>query len=151
MMLMASAHHLLMLFIAIEMASVPSYALAGFLKGKRQGSEAALKYVVYGASAAGVMLYGISLMCGAYGTGSFPEIAKAIGSTRGGMSLPVVAGAVCVLVGLGFKLAAVPFHFWCPDVFEGAAAEVGAFLSVASKAAALALSARFLFLLAAPT
>jgi len=67
------------------------------------------------------------------------------------MPLPVVAGVICVVVGLGFKLAAVPFHFWCPDVFEGAAAEVGAFLSVASKAAALALSARFLFVLAVPT
>jgi NADH-quinone oxidoreductase subunit N len=151
MMLMASANHLLMLFVAIEMASVPSYALAGFLKGKRQGSEAALKYVVYGASAAGVMLYGISLMCAAYGTGSFPEIAKAMNETRGMPPSPVVAGVVCILIGLGFKLAAVPFHFWCPDVFEGAAAEVGAFLSVASKAAALALSARFLLVLVAPT
>ena len=151
MMLMASANHLLMLFVAVEMASVPSYALAGFLKGKRQGSEAALKYVVYGASAAGVMLYGISLICGAYGSGSFPVIAKAIGAAQEGLSLPVVAGVVCVLAGLGFKLAAVPFHFWCPDVFEGAAAEVGAFLSVASKAAALALTARFLITVAAPT
>ena len=151
MMLMASANHLLTLFVAVEMASVPSYALAGFLKGKRQGSEAALKYVVYGASAAGVMLYGISLVCGVYGTGSLPEIAHAIGQSRDGLPLPAVAGVVCVLVGLGFKLAAVPFHFWCPDVFEGAAAEVGAFLSVASKAAALALSARFLFVLVTPT
>jgi NADH-quinone oxidoreductase subunit N len=151
MMLMASANHLLTLFVAVEMASVPSYALAGFLKGKRAGSEAALKYVVYGASAAGVMLYGISLVCGAYGTGSFPEIARAFGAGGAGMPMPVVAGVICVLVGLGFKLAAVPFHFWCPDVFEGAAAEVGAFLSVASKAAALVLSARFLIVLAAPT
>ncbi|HEX3151808.1 MAG TPA: NADH-quinone oxidoreductase subunit N [Gemmataceae bacterium] len=148
MMLMASTNHLLTMFIAIEMASVPSYALAGFLKGKRQGSEAALKYVVYGASAAGVMLYGISLICGAYGTGSFPALVKVIGATRGGLPLPVVAGSVCVAVGLAFKLAAVPFHFWCPDVFEGAAAEVGAFLSVASKAAALALTARFMFTIA---
>jgi NADH-quinone oxidoreductase subunit N len=151
MMLMASANHLLTLFVAVEMASVPSYALAGFLKGRRQGSEAALKYVVYGASAAGVMLYGISLLCGAYGTGSLPDIARAIGDAPEGLSLPAVAGVLCVVVGLGFKLAAVPFHFWCPDVFEGAAAEVGAFLSVASKAAALALTARFLFTIAAPT
>ena len=151
MMLMASANHLLTLFVAVEMASVPSYALAGYLKGRRQGSEAALKYVVYGASAAGVMLYGISLICGAFGTGSLPEISRAIASASEGLSLPVVVGVVCVGVGLGFKLAAVPFHFWCPDVFEGAAAEVGAFLSVASKAAALALTARFLFAVAAPT
>jgi NADH-quinone oxidoreductase subunit N len=149
MMLMASANHLLTTFVAIEMASVPSYALAGFLKGRRQGSEAALKYVVYGASAAGIMLYGISLITGAYGTGSFPAIARAIADSQSGLPLPVGIGVACVLIGLGFKLAAVPFHFWCPDVFEGAAAEVGAFLSVASKAAALALTARFLFTLGA--
>ncbi|HJZ89751.1 MAG TPA: NADH-quinone oxidoreductase subunit N [Gemmataceae bacterium] len=151
MMLMVSSNHLLMAFIAIEMASVPSYVLAGFLKGRRQGSEAALKYVVYGASASGVMLYGISLMTGVYGTGSLSEIAKAVGTGQNSLPLPVVAGAVCVLVGLGFKLSAVPFHFWCPDVFEGAAAEVGAFLSVASKSAALGLTARFLFTLGTPT
>src|SRR5262249_35350346 len=145
MMLMASASHFRTGFLAIEMASGPSYARAGFLKGRRQGSEAALKSVVYGASASGVMLYGISLITGVYGTGSFPEITRMIAGTDEGPPLPVVAGAVCVIVGLGFKLAAVPFHFWCPDVFEGAAAEVGAFLSVASKAAALALTARFLF------
>src|SRR5262249_57107882 len=75
MMLMASANHLLMVFIAVEMASLPSYVLAGFLKGRRQGSEAALKYVVYGASASGVMLYGISLLAGKFGTGYLPDLA----------------------------------------------------------------------------
>jgi NADH-quinone oxidoreductase subunit N len=151
MMLMASANHLLTVFVAVEMASVPSYTLAGFLKGRRQGSEAALKYVVYGASAAGVMLYGISLVTGAYGTGSLPAISSVIADSPASLPLPVWVGLVCVLIGLGFKLAAVPFHFWCPDVFEGAAAEVGAFLSVASKAAALALTARVLFAFGAPT
>src|SRR5262245_15733637 len=101
MMLMVSSNHLLMAFIAIEMASVPSYVLAGFLQGRRHGSEAALKYVVYGPSASGIMLYGISLMTGVYGTGSLPEIAKAVATDSNGLSLPVVAGAVCVLVGLG--------------------------------------------------
>ena len=144
MMLMVSSNHLLMAFLAVEMASLPSYVLAGFLKGRRQGSEAALKYVVYGASASGVMLYGISLIAGTYGTGLLPDMTKAI-SDQGGMPIQVVIGVVCVIIGLGFKLSAVPFHFWCPDVFEGAAAEVGAFLSVASKSAALALTARFLF------
>lgn len=148
MMLMASANHLLMAFIAVEMASLPSYALSGFLKGRRQSSEAALKYVVYGASAGGMMLYGISLIVGHYGTGSIPAIVQQMNNGALGVPLPVVLGAFLVVVGLGFKLSAVPFHFWCPDVFEGAAAEVGAFLSVASKAAALALTARFLFLLA---
>ena len=152
MMLMASANHLLMVFIAVEMASVPSYALAGFLKGRRRGSEAALKYVVYGASASGVMLYGISLLVGKFGTGYLPDLALGVRAVvaDGGFDPVIAAGVLFVLIGLGFKLAAVPFHFWCPDVFEGAAAEVAAFLSVASKGAALALTARFLLALAGP-
>jgi NADH-quinone oxidoreductase subunit N len=140
--LMASSNHLLMVFISIEMASLPSYALAGFLKGRRQSSEAALKYVVYGGGASGVMLYGISLLAGKFDTAYLPSIAEKI-SVIGNFSDPVVImGVSFVLAGIGFKLASVPFHFWCPDVFEGAAAEIGAFLSVASKGAALALLAR---------
>lgn len=154
MMLMASANHLLMVFIAVEMASLPSYALAGFLKGKRASSEAALKYVVYGGGASGVMLYGMSLLAGRFGTGYLPDLAAAIQTqmttgegTLTGVDPLVLLGLVLVLSGLGFKLAAVPFHFWAPDVFEGASAEVGAFLSVASKAAALALTGRLLLIL----
>jgi NADH-quinone oxidoreductase subunit N len=138
--IMASANHLLMIFIGVEMASVPSYALAGFLKGRRESSEAALKYVVYGGGAAGVMLYGISLLAGKFGTGYLPDVVRFIAA--GELGGTVLLGVLFVLIGIGFKLAAVPFHFWCPDVFEGAAAEVGAFLSVASKGAALALLAR---------
>jgi NADH-quinone oxidoreductase subunit N len=122
------------------MASLPSYALAGFLKGRRQSSEAALKYVVYGGGAAGVMLYGISLIAGKFGTGYLPDVAVAF---REAPFDPILLlGGLFVLIGVAFKLAAVPFHFWCPDVFEGAAAEVAAFLSVASKGAALALLGR---------
>src|SRR5437660_3100981 len=76
--LMASSAHLLMVFIAIEMASLPSYALAGFLKGRRQSSEAALKYVVYGGGAAGIMLFGISLLAGRFGTGYLPGLATGL-------------------------------------------------------------------------
>jgi NADH-quinone oxidoreductase subunit N len=138
--IMASANHLLMIFIGIEMASVPSYALSGFLKGRRPSSEAALKYVVYGGGAAGVMLYGISLLAGMYGTGYLPDVVRFVAA--GEIDNTVLLAVVFILVGIGFKLAAVPFHFWCPDVFEGAPAEVGAFLSVASKGAALALLGR---------
>jgi NADH-quinone oxidoreductase subunit N len=145
MLLMASANHLMMVFIAVEMASLPSYALAGFLKGKRTGSEASLKYVIYGAGASGVMLYGITLLSGTFGTGYLPDVAYATVSRA--LDLPVLAGFALLLVGLGFKLAAVPFHFWCPDVFEGAVAEVAGFLSVTSKAAAVALTARVLMTL----
>jgi NADH-quinone oxidoreductase subunit N len=150
MMLMASANHLMTAYIGIEMASVPSYVLAGFLKGKRQGSESALKYVVYGASASGVMIYGISLLAGKFGTGYLPDLAQAfkVVIEGPGLDATLIVGTLFIVVGLGFKLAAVPFHFWCPDVFEGAAAEVAAFLSVASKGAALALTARFLLALA---
>lgn len=146
-MLMTSAVHLLMVFIAVEMASLPSYAMAGFLKGKRTAGEGALKYVVYGAAASGTMLYGISLVAGATGTGSLPQIAHGLSYSETAAPLAAYAGVVLIFGGVLFKLSAVPMHFWCPDVFTGAAAEVGAFLSVASKAASLALAARLLFYL----
>ena len=149
---MSSANHLLTLFLGIEMASVPSYVLAGVVKGRRRSSEAALKYVVYGAGTAGVMLYGVSLLAGVLGSAHFPtmahelaalDIPAMIASGAEGSKLMVLAlGGLMLGVGLAFKLSAVPFHFWCPDVFEGASAEIGAFLSVASKAAALALLLR---------
>ena len=170
MMIMASANHLLMVFIGVEMTSVPSYAMVGFLKGRKKSSEAALKYVVYGAGAAGVMLYGISLLAGLTGTGSLeiheflvkaadseqlrlvamPEFAyrlSLIVDKGAGMGDPtvrtIVLAGMMVLVGLAFKLSIFPFHFWCPDAFEGASAEVAGFLSVASKAGAFALLVRF--------
>src|SRR5438067_8827589 len=135
-----------MVFIAVEMASLPSFALAGFLKGKRQSSEASLKYVVYGGGAAGIMLYGISLIAGKFGTGYLPDVAQGFMHTP--LDPLLLLAGLFVLIGLAFKLAAVPFHFWCPDVFEGAAAEVAAFLSVASKGAALALLGRLVLVLA---
>jgi len=150
--IMASANHLLMVFIGVEMASLPSYALAGFLKGKRQSSEAALKYVVYGGGASGVMLFGISLLAGKFGTAYLPKVALGVvskisemGNDPAGNSI-LILGMLFLLIGIAFKLAAVPFHFWCPDVFEGASAEVAGFLSVASKGAALALLARVVLL-----
>jgi NADH-quinone oxidoreductase subunit N len=147
---MASANHLLMVFIGVEMASLPSYALAGFLKGRRQSSEASLKYVVYGGGASGVMLYGISLLAGKFGTASLPALASGYVAALhpgAGLDAVMVLGTLFVMIGVFFKLAAVPFHFWCPDVFEGASAEVAGFLSVASKGAALALLARIVFAL----
>ena len=150
--LMASANHLMTIFLAVEMASVPSYVMAGIIKGRRRASEAALKYAVYGAGAAGVMLYGISLLAGLLGTAHLPTIATRLvamdiptlvaSGQNGGTLMVLVLAALMIMVGLAFKLSAVPFHFWCPDVFEGASAEVDAFLSVASKAAAMALLVR---------
>jgi NADH-quinone oxidoreductase subunit N len=142
MMLMTSSNHLLMVFLAVEMASLPSYALAGFLKGRQKSSEAALKYVVYGGGASGIMLYGISLIAGKFGTAYLPDVLHGVAGISTSVDTIVLLGMLFILIGVAFKLSAVPFHFWCPDVFEGAAAEVGAFLSVASKGAALALLAR---------
>src|SRR4029079_8880173 len=120
--LMASANHLMTVFLAVEMASVPSYVLAGIMKGRRKASEAALKYAVYGAGAAGVMLYGISLLAGLLNTAHLPTMALVLSQkihTMGGSEqLVLVFGALLISVGIAFKLSAVPFHFWCPDVFE---------------------------------
>ena len=149
--LMVSANHMLIVFLSVEMASVPSYVLAGMLKGRRRSSEAALKYAVYGAGTAGIMLYGISLLGGLLGSFHLPTMAGQFGellatepvrSLGADKPLVLMLGGLMLMVGLAFKLSAVPFHFWCPDVFEGATAEVNAFLSVASKAAALALLVR---------
>ena len=149
MMVMVSANHLLMVFVGLEMASLPCYALAGFLKGRKAGSESALKYVLYGSAASGVALYGISLLVTQFGTGSMIGIAHGFAdqAKSGGIDGYTLAATALLLAGFGFKLSTVPFHFWLPDVFEGAAAEVGAFLSVASKAAAVGLTARFLLIL----
>lgn len=144
---MVSANHMLMVFMGVEMASVPSYALVGIMKDRRLSAEAALKFVVFGGGAAGVMLYGISLLVGMLGTAHLPtmslQLAGLLGSSVGqDYQLVLGLAGLMIMVGFAFKLSAVPFHFWTPDAFEGATAEVGAFLSVASKAAALALLLR---------
>ncbi len=148
--LMVAANHVLMVVIGIEMASVPCYVLAGILRHRRSSSEAALKYAVFGAAAAGVMLYGFSLLSGVLGSAHLPTMAHRLAQWlsasgdphHGSTAVVLLLGGLMAMVGLAFKLSAVPFHFWAPDVFEGAPAEVGTFLSIASKAAAVALLAR---------
>ncbi len=150
MMLMISANHILIVMLGVEMASVPCYVLAGMQRGRPKSSEAALKYAVFGAGAAGIMLYGLSLLAGVLGSAHIPtmaarlsevvqEIQHGMGADR---TMVLVLGALMLTVGVAFKLSVVPFHFWVPDVFEGATAEVAAFLSVASKGAALGLLVR---------
>jgi NADH-quinone oxidoreductase subunit N len=153
--LMAATSNLLMIFMAVELASLPSYVLAGFRKTDRIGAEASLKYVLFGAATSAVMVYGLSLLYGLYGTLQIEDIAVAMTkSSGGGPSTALGTGALLavaifgLIVGVGFKISAVPFHFWCPDVFEGASVEVSAFLSVASKGAALALLLRVLMVIA---
>jgi NADH-quinone oxidoreductase subunit N len=142
--LMASTSNLLMLVIAVEMASLPSYVLAGFRKTHRIGAEASLKYVLFGAVTSAVMIYGVSLLYGMYGQLEVGALAaKMTAGSATSVALLTVAFAG-LIVGIGFKISAVPFHFWCPDVFEGAGIDVATFLSVASKGAALCLLLRVL-------
>ncbi len=141
--LMGATANLLMLVMAVELASLPSYILAGFRKTQRLGAEASLKYVLFGAVCSATMIYGLSILYGIYGTFNLPELAGQMSRVSAPPLLLVVA-LTGVLAGLGFKISAVPFHFWCPDVFEGAAIEITAFLSVASKGAALVLLLRVL-------
>jgi NADH-quinone oxidoreductase subunit N len=144
--MMASTGNLLMLFLAVEMASLPSYVLAGFRKTNRIGAEASIKYVLFGAATSSVMAFGLSYLYGLYGTLQADQIGRAMAASQlgiGGGALLTIALAG-LIVGVGFKISAVPFHFWCPDVFEGASIDVTTFLSVASKGAALALLLRIL-------
>ncbi len=143
--LMSGAANFLLIFLAIESASFPSYALAGFMKSTRRGSEAGLKYVLFGAVASASMLFGLSYLYGSYGTLDLTAVAQAAGAQ--GMSIGLLMGLFGLLIGIGFKLSAVPVHFWCPDVFEAAPIEITTFLSVASKGAAITLLLRVLMTL----
>ena len=142
--LMASATNLLMIFVAIESASLPSFALAGFLKRHRLSTEASLKYVLFGTVASAVGLYGMSLIYGTTGSLDLNEIARqaAGGENQIGMTVMLAVGLTAMFSSIAFKLSATPLHFWCPDVFQGAPIEVTTFLSVASKGAAVCLLLR---------
>ena len=148
--LMGSTTNLLMIFLAVEMASLPSYILAGFRKTHRPGAEAALKYVVFGAVTSAVMLFGMSLLYGLTGSLDIATLAQA-GIQSPATSAVVILGLVGILVGIGFKIAMVPMHFWAPDVFEGTHIDVAAFLSVASKAAGLTLLLRIVLAVTSTT
>lgn len=143
MFLLASASDIVMVYLALELVSIPSYLLAGYLKGKESSTEASMKYVVYGATASGVMIYGFSLLYGMTGTTQVAEIGRLL--TRGAAPLPAFLAAAMVTVGFGYKIAAVPFHMWSPDVYEGAPTPVTAFLSVGPKAAGFAILIRFFY------
>jgi NADH-quinone oxidoreductase subunit N len=142
--LMASSVNLLMMVIALELVSVPSYVLAGFLKRNRRSCEAALKYVIYGAASTGVMIYGMSILFGLTGSISIFGIAEGLARVDGHRLASLVAIGF-VLAGLGYKISIVPFHFWTPDVYEGAPTPITAFLSVGPKAAGFAMLIRFFY------
>ncbi len=143
--LMASATNLLMMYLALELVSIPSFILVGYQKHVRRSNEAALKYVVYGGVSSGVMLYGFSLIYGLTGTLDVHGIAARLAAGEVPNATLFVA-ATLAMAGFGYKVASVPFHFWCPDVYHGAPTPVTAFLSVAPKAVGFAMISRFFYL-----
>ncbi len=142
-MLMAEANHLLMAYVAIELVSLASYALVGFLDDRRS-AEASLKYLLFGALSSGIMLFGMSLVFGLTGALSFPELLRSIETMTGPMARGLLVAVALMFVGLAFKISMVPFHMWTPDAYEGAPIPVTALLSVGPKAAGLALLLRIL-------
>jgi NADH-quinone oxidoreductase subunit N len=141
--LMAASADLIMLYLAIETTSIPMYILAGFFKRDEKSTEAGFKYLLFGAMTSAIMLYGFSLLYGFSGSTGFIELARSI---TGNSIAPIAlfGSLFLVLVGFSFKISAVPFHFWAPDVYEGAPTPVTGFLSTASKAAGFAVLVRVL-------
>ncbi|MBM3288116.1 MAG: NADH-quinone oxidoreductase subunit N [Candidatus Eisenbacteria bacterium] len=142
--LMAGSAHLLMLYLSLEFVSYLSYVLVGYVKEDRRASEASLKYVLYGSVSSGAMIFGLSILYGLTGEMNLLKVGQVL-ATRAGAEPAILVSSFLVLAGIGYKIAAVPFHFWCPDVYEGAATPVTAFLSVAPKAAGFAMLCRFTY------
>jgi NADH-quinone oxidoreductase subunit N len=139
---------LVMLYLAIETTSIPLYVLAGFMLADDKSTEAGFKYLLFGALTSTIMLYGFSLIFGFTGTTDLYQLANML--QAGNLSLVTTFGILAlILVGIGFKVSIVPFHFWAPDVYEGAPTPVAGFLSTASKAAGFAVLTR-LFIVAFP-
>lgn len=142
--LMAVSADLIMLYLSIETASIPLYVLAGFLLADNRSTEAGFKYLLFGTVTSTIMLYGFSLVFGLAGTTNIYQLSQMF--AEGEVSVLLVFSLVgLILVGLGFKVAIVPFHFWVPDVYEGSPTPVAGFLSTASKAAGFAVIVRFFF------
>lgn len=138
---MVSATSLVTLYVGLELSSLASYVLASYRRTDERSAEAGLKYFVLGALASGILLYGISLLYGFTGTMNFNGIASAF-AREGAVSLGLLFGLVFVLAGMAFKISAVPFHMWTPDVYEGAPTPVTAFFASATKVAAVLLGTR---------
>ena len=143
MFLMASSINLLMVYLAIELVSIPSYILAGMSKNNKSSNEASLKYVIFGSFASGLMLFGLSWLYGISGSTNIFDIQLAL--VDSGNPLMIFMSLLFILVGFGYKISMVPFHYWTPDVYEGAATPVTAFFSIGPKAAGLAILIRFFY------
>ena len=144
MMVMAESRDMVMLYLSLELVSLTSYVMAGYMRGSLRATEASLKYMIFGAMSSGIMLFGLSLLYALTGSLTFEGVREALAA---GQADPLALLTVCVLIlaGLGYKVAMVPFHFWAPDVYEGAPTPVAAFFSVGPKAAGFALLIRFFY------
>ena len=144
--LLAAANDLVMIYLSLEMVSITSYVMVAYMKGDRMSNEASLKYILFGAVSTGSMLYGLSLLYGMTGATSLPQVREFLAAGLSDQNrFAAYLVVFLIAAGFGFKVAAVPFHFWCPDVYEGAPTPVTAFLSVAPKAAGFAIMLRFFF------
>ena len=141
---MASASNLLMAYLSLELVSLTSYVLTGFLPHNRRSSEAALKYLIYGGVASGTMIYGMSWIFGMAGSLDYAAIQTAL-AQEGINKAALFIAFVFIMAGFGYKIVFVPFHMWSPDVYQGAPTPFTAFLSVASNAAGMAIMIRFFF------
>lgn len=150
-MFLCGANELVMIFISLEMLSISSYLMTGYMKRDPRSNEAALKYLLIGASSSAIFLYGVSLLYGlSGGETNLSTIQAKLSSVSGGESLGLAIALVFAIAGIAFKISAVPFHQWTPDVYEGSPTPVVAFLSVGSKAAGFALAIRLLVTAFAP-
>ncbi len=143
MMLMISSHHFLTLYLGLELLSLSLYAMVAFDRDNPKASEAAMKYFVLGAIASGMLLYGMSMLYGATGTLNISEMASVIGQKES-MDIVLVFGLVFMVIGLAFKLGAVPFHMWIPDVYHGSPTPVTSYIGTAPKIAGFAIVVRLL-------
>lgn len=149
MILMSQANDLIVVFLALELLSIPLYVLSGFARPRVDSEEAALKYFLMGAFAGGFVVFGVALIFGATGTTNLTAVVTSISTNVANMQLLTI-GAALILVGMGFKVAVVPFHMWTPDVYQGAPSSVSGFMSVGAKAAGFAALLR-IFITAFPS
>jgi len=141
---MVSTNNMLLMVLGFELLSLASYSLAGFHKGDRKSAEAAMKYVIFGGLATGIMLYGMSLLYGITGTIDLVKMGAGLVDQLATSPAPVGVAMLLILAGFSYKVSVAPFHFWTPDVYEGAPTPVTTFLAVGSKAAGFGVMLRFL-------
>lgn len=150
MMFLGCGYDLISLYISLELMAVTFYVLVAFTKRQRRSNEAGMKYFLLGAFSSGILIYGMSLLYGVTGSTNLGEIGRGIAAATPAMRPMLLLGMIALAAGLFFKIAAVPFHMWAPDAYEGAPTSVTAFLSTGSKAASFALYARIFFVALAP-